>query len=81
MKAHSAASILVLAVCLLGCAGSGMSDVDAKKQDKQMANDTAKAFDSIDDAKCRGFGYQPGSLAYTQCLSDYEKLRKQGYPE
>ncbi len=78
MKAFSVMLILVLAAYLTGCAGSGMSDVDAKKEEKEMATETAKGFDSIDDTRCRSFGYQPGSSAYAQCRSDYAKIHKQG---
>jgi hypothetical protein len=81
MKAHSAVPILVVAGCLAGCAGTGTSDVDAKKEDKAMATETAKSFDSIDDTRCRSFGYQPGSSAYAQCRSDYAKIHKQGDSE
>ena len=81
MKARSAVPILVVAGCLAGCAGTGMSDTDAKKEDKAIATETAKGFDSIDDTRCRSFGYQPGSPAYAQCRSDYAKIHKQSGDE
>ena len=81
MRAHSVTLIVLFAVYLTGCTSAGMSDVGAKKQDKEMATETANGFASIDDARCRSFGYQPGTATYAQCRSDYEKLHKQEAPE
>ena len=69
-----ASALLLILGCLGGCAGGGMNDVDAKKEEKEIAAQTAKGFGSIDDAKCRSFGFQPGSPAYAKCRSDYESL-------
>jgi hypothetical protein len=51
---------------LFGCASS---DLDPKKQDKEAAAEAAKAFGSIDDAKCQSQGFQPSSPAYANPLN------------
>ena len=74
------AAIVGVAVGACGTSG-GMSDVDAKKQDKEMAAETAKGFESIDDARCRSFGYQPSSPSYAHCRDEYKKLHAQSSGE
>ena len=67
-------SSLILALAMLcGCT----SDFDPSKQDKEAAEQAAKAFGAVDDAKCQGGGLQQGSAAYAQCRKYYENLHKQ----
>jgi hypothetical protein len=68
-------AILFLFGCFLfGCASS---DLNPKKQDKEMAAEAAKAYGPIDDAKCQSQGFQPGSPAYAQCRKEIENIHKQ----
>jgi hypothetical protein len=71
----TAFSPLIFAILFLfGCASS---DLNPKKQDKEMAGEAAKAYGSIDDAKCQSQGFQPSSPAYAQCRNEIENIRKQ----
>jgi hypothetical protein len=81
---HRSALAVVLAAIIgsgVGACGTSGGMSDAKKQDKEMAAETAKGFESIDDARCRSFGYQPGSPSYAHCRDDYKKLHAQGSGE
>jgi hypothetical protein len=67
-------SPLIFAILFLfGCTSS---DLNPKKQDKETAAEAAKAYGSIDDAKCQSQG-PPSSPAYAQCRKDIENVRKQ----
>ena len=70
--------ILALAF-LSACAGS--SDIDAKKQDKELATETAKGFAAVDDAKCQSYGFRVGTTAYSDCRKQFESEHKQSESE
>jgi hypothetical protein len=58
---------------LAGCADQQRPD----PQDKAAAEEAAKATDTIDDARCQSYGFQPGSSGYAQCRKDFASGRGQ----
>ena len=84
---HRAPFFLLLAILLAGCANTslecatgtpradcakgteGHALLEQQKQDK-------KTVDSIDDARCRAYGAQPGSAEYLACRRKTDQDRK-----
>jgi hypothetical protein len=74
-----APSILMLASILIaGCAGhsaeciTGVAHPDcapgtAGHEASALQQETEKTFAAMDDARCRAFGYEPGSQAFADC--------------
>jgi len=74
-KVHGAAFVLIVgAMSLAGCANQQRPDAQAK-EDKAAAEQATKDIGSIDDARCRSFGFQPSSPGYTQCRNDFVSER------
>ena len=74
---HRLALVLMTMVIFLpGCADDRQLDAQ-KKEDKAAAAAAAKDSATIDDAKCKSFGFQPGTPGYTKCREDFDNERKQ----
>ena len=69
----SLAFLLVpVAILLAGCANQQQA-----KEDQAAAEEVAKETGTIDDARCRSYGFQPGSPDYAQCRADIDIGHKQ----
>jgi len=69
----SQALILIqVAILLAGCANQQQA-----KEDRAAAEEAAKETGTIDDARCRSYGFQPGSPDYAQCRKDIDSGHKQ----
>jgi PBP1b-binding outer membrane lipoprotein LpoB len=62
-------TLALAAVALTCCANEHNLDPE-QKEDKAAQQEASKEVESIDDAKCRSSGFQPGSSAYTQCRKE-----------
>jgi starvation-inducible outer membrane lipoprotein len=60
--------LISFAVLLAGCA-SQEDDLQAKETAAALEQ-AAKQTNTIDDARCQSFGYQPGSPKYAQCRKE-----------
>jgi len=65
--------LIPVAILLAGCT----SDQQLAKDNRAAAEAAAKQTGAIDDARCRSYGFQPGSPNYDQCRADIDSGRKQ----
>lgn len=75
MVHHVAFALVPAAMFLASCANQQHSDLQAK-EDKAAQEEATKEIGSIDDARCQSFGFQQGSIGYTQCRKDMDNDRK-----
>jgi hypothetical protein len=71
-------AIMSLAVAVTGCSGGPPArdgTIGAIIQDTQRPGDRQAAWRTIDDAKCRDFGFKPGTDAYGNCRLQLEQMR------
>ena len=61
--------VIILAASLVGCAS------EAERQARQA--ERLERLAAADDAKCKGYGAQPGSPAYVQCRAQLDAARTQ----
>jgi hypothetical protein len=63
--------LMTVAIFLPGCADHRELDAQ-KKEDKAAAAAAAKDTATISDARCKSFGFQPGTPSYTKCRKDFD---------